>query len=159
MSTSPANAIPPEITPEQAKHAFQHHLVEKAIAARRRYGGAVDAVDADAIVAMLGDGETVRYPTTLIFDASPLQPHEFAYPQRIGFHASDGYALCVHPFFERQRASWPLLIAYHIPVINYGNVAEADDAELYGATLLGLDVEAYYDALCALADAMTAAAS
>ncbi len=47
-----------------------------------------------------------------------------------------------------------LLIAYHIPVINYGTIVEALDAELFGATLLGLEVEAYYQALCELADAL-----
>ncbi len=53
-----------------------------------------------------------------------------------------------------QRELWPLLIAYHIPVINYGSIVEPADAELYGATLLGLEVEAYYQALCELTDAM-----
>jgi hypothetical protein len=39
-------------------------------------------------------------------------------------------------------------------VINYGSIVETPEAELYGATLLGLEVEAYYQALCELADAM-----
>lgn len=140
---------------DQAKQAFHEHLVEKATAARLKYGLYIDT---DAVLLMLDDADVVRYPTTLVFDASPLQPHEFAFPQRLGFHASDGYALCVHPFFRPQREIWPLLIAYHIPVINYGNIVEAGDAELYGATLLGLEVDAYYGALCELADAMAAPA-
>ena len=137
---------------EQAKQAFHEHLVEKATAARLKYGLYIDT---DAVLQMLDDDAVVRYPTTVVFDASPLQPHEFAYPQPLGFHASDGYALCIHPSFRAQREILPLLIAYHIPVINYGSIVERDDAELYGATLLGLDVEAYYQALCELADAMT----
>ncbi|MHC4446278.1 MAG: hypothetical protein ACYSXF_00540 [Planctomycetota bacterium] len=143
-----------EIDTEQAKRAFHEHLVDKAMAARLKYGLYIDAA---AILQMLKDPEVVRYPTTVLFDASPLQPHEFAYSQPLGFHASDGYALCIHPFFKPQREILPLLIAYHIPTINYGGIVEADDAELYGTTLLGLEADTYYQALCELTDAMIAA--
>ncbi len=136
---------------DHAKQAFGEHIVEKATAARFKYGLYIDT---DAVLRMLDDRTVVRYPTSLVFDASPLQTHEFGYPQPLGFHASDGYALCIHPCFRPQREIWPLLIAYHIPVINYGAIVEAPDAELFGATLLGLEVEAYYGALCELADAM-----
>ena len=33
-------------------------------------------------------------------------------------------------------------------------IVEAPQAELYGATLLGLDVEQYYQAICELADSI-----
>jgi len=145
------NSVGEKAVAEQAKQAFHEHLVEKATAARLKYGLYIDT---DAVLKMLSDETVVRYPTTLVFDASPLQPHEFAYPQPLGFHASDGYALCIHPYFRSQREIWSLLIAYHIPVVNYGNIVEPTEAELYGATLLGIDVEAYYHGLCELADAM-----
>ena len=145
------NSVGDKAFAEQAKQAFHEHLVEKAAATRLKYGLYIDT---DAVLKMLDDDSVVRYPTTLVFDASPLQPHEFAFPQPLGFHASDGYALCVHPYFRPQRELWPLLIAYHLPVINYGSIVEPADAELYGATLLGLEVEAYYGALCELTDAM-----
>ena len=141
---------------EQAKHAFHEHLAQKATAARFKYGLYIDT---DAVLRMLDDRAIVRYPTTLVFDASPLQPHEFAFAQPLGFHSGDGFALCIHPCFRPQREIWPLLIAYHIPVINYGSIVEAADAELFGATLLGMDVEPYYQALCELTDTMTETAA
>ena len=55
------------------------------------------------------------------------------------------------------REILPLPVAYHNPVINYGHIVEAGDAELYGATLPGPEVEAYHQALCELADSMPAA--
>ena len=145
----------PEITPEGALRAFHDHLIAKATAARLKYGLYIDA---EAIVKMLDDREVVRYPTTLLFDASPLEAHEFAYPQPLGFHPSDGFALCVHPAFRGQPENLPLLVAYHIPAINYGSMADAEGGELYGATLVGLTVEAYYQALCELADSIGAVA-
>lgn len=149
------NPAPPEdvqdITAETARAAFLDHLADKAMAARLKYGLYIDT---DTILRMLDDRAVVRYPTAIVFDASPLQPHEFAFPQPVGFHPSDGYALCIHPRARQQREVLPLLIAYHIPVINYGDVVDAGAAELYGATLLGLGVDAYYEALCEIADAM-----
>jgi hypothetical protein len=135
----------------EARAAFREHVKAKAAAARLKYGLSIDA---EAIRRMLSDAEVVRYPTTLEFDATPLQPHEFACPQPLGFHAGDGYCLFVHPHFRRQPENLPLLVAYHIPTINYGGIAEAEHAELYGATLLGLEVETYYRALCELADSI-----
>ncbi len=139
------------ITDEQALAAFLEHLRDKANEARLKYGLLIDA---EVILRMLDDRAVVRYPTTLEFTAGPLQPHEFAYPQALGFHPSDGYVLCVHPHFERMVDIWPLLIAYHIPVINYGEIADEQAAETYGAALNGLEVEAYYQALCELTDSM-----
>ncbi len=134
-----------------ARSAFHDHLVAKASAARLRYGLYIDA---EAVVTMLGDREVVRWPTRLNFDAAPLQPHEFAYPQPLGPHPSDGFVLLVHPWFRPQPENWPLLVAYHIPGINYGPLVEPGHAEIYGATLLGLEVETYYRALCELADSI-----
>ena len=137
----------------EARAAFSDHLKVKAAAARLKYGLYIDA---EAIRTMLGDREVVRYPTSIEFDAAPLRVHEFACPQPLGFHASDGYCLFIHPHFRRQPENLPLLVAYHIPTINYGGIVEAQHAELYGATLLGLDVETYYQALCELANSIPA---
>lgn len=138
-------------TGEDGARALRDHVVERAAAARLRYG---IYIDHEAIVRMLDDREVVRYPTGLRFDASGLEPGEFAAPIPLGEDPSRGFCLLVHPWFEAQREIWPLLIAYHIPTINYGEVVTHEEAELFGATLLGLEVDAYYQALCELADSI-----
>lgn len=132
-----------------AGEAFAEHLRRKATEARLRYGLYIDA---QAIVRMLDDRAVVRYPASVLFDSTALLPGEFAYARPLGFHPSDGFCLLIHPRYESQPDLWPLLFAYHIPSINYGDLAEPEHAELFGATLLGLEVETYYDALCELAD-------
>ncbi len=146
-----ADGTPPIMDGAEARAAFSEHLKAKAAAARIKYGLYIDT---EAILQMLSDREVVRYPTTIEFDAAALQVHEFAYPQPLGFHPSDGFCLLVHPHFRGQPQNVPLLAAYYIPTINYGGIVEAQHAELYGATLLGLDVETYYQALCELADSI-----
>ena len=143
------------ISESAAREAFFDHVVRKAEAARLKYGLYIDL---ETMMRMLDDQEVVRYPTSIHFDATLLQAHEFAFPKPVGFHPSDGYGLFIHPCFESQLEILPLLIAYHIPTINYGHIAEPEHAEVFGATLLGLEVEAYYQALCELAGSIPVAA-
>jgi hypothetical protein len=140
-----------KLTGEDAKRSLRDHLVDKAMAARLKYGLYIDT---ETIFKMLDDREVVRYPTGVRFDAEPLEPGEFALAQPLGDDPKQGYCLFIHPWFEPQREILPLLIAYHIPDINYGEVATSAEAELFGATLLGLEVDAYYQALCELADSL-----
>lgn len=145
------NATPQE---EDGRRPLHEHILDNATATRIRYGRLIDT---DAILRMLDDRRAVRYPTRLRFDAGPLQTGEFAHARLLGSHPREGYCLFVHAWFEPQRDIWPLLIAYHIPVINYGaSIITDDEAELFGATLLGLEREAYYQALCELTDSIPA---
>lgn len=120
-------------------------------AARIRYGLYIDA---DVNVGMLSDPRRVRYATALDFDGGRLEPGEFAWAEPFGDHPGDGFHLQVHPCFALRQEIWPLLNAYHIPSINYGEFVTRERAELYGARLLGLDGETYYRALCELADSI-----
>lgn len=144
---SPAKTL----TEEDGRQSLHDHIVDKATASRIKYGLYIDA---DAMVKMLNDREVVRYPTELRFDAAPLIPGEFAQALPLGDRPQDGFCLFVHPWFERQKEIWPLLLAYHVVRVNYGEVAGSDEAELFGATLLGLDIQTYYQALCELADSI-----
>jgi len=142
---------PNRLTEQDGKAALRDHLASKATDARLRHGLYIDA---DEIMRILDDREVVRYPVGVRFDVQPLEPGEFAWPAPLGDHPSKGYCLFINPWFENQPDAWPLLIAYHLPSINYGEIVCHEDAELFGATLLGLDVETYYQALCELVDSI-----
>lgn len=132
-----------------AKAGLRDHVLARAHLARTRYGPIID--DA-AILRVLDDREIVRYPAGIRFDAVPLRAGEFAWAAPMGEHPREGYCIFVHPRFERQRDLWPLILAYYLPTINYGDIASSDDCELFGATLLGLDIDDYYNQLCGLSD-------
>lgn len=140
-----------QLTEHDGRAALGDHLEAKASEARLRLGLLIDA---EAIMRMLDDRTMVRYPVGVRFDAEPLEPGEFAWPMPLGERPSAGFCLFIHPEFEHQPDAWPLLIAYHIPSINYGEIVSHDEAELFGATLLGIDREAYYAALCELVDSI-----
>ena len=142
-----------DLTPEKGLDALRDHLVERAMNTRVRRGFYIDT---SVIVAMLSDTEAVRYPTNIVFDDTMLEQGEFAFPSANEPGAPYAFTLYIHPWFEQQEEILPLLIAYHIPTINYGEIITHDEAELYGATLLGLDVDTYYNALCELVDSIPA---
>jgi hypothetical protein len=142
-----------QLTAQDTRTALHEHAARRAAEARAAYGPVIDYA---TVLRMLDDRAVVRYPTTIAFDASPLEPGEFAHAERNQDGAEAGYCLCVHPTFKHREDVLPLLIAYHLVRINYGDVATHEDAEVFGAALLGMEVDDYYERLCTLADAISA---
>ena len=138
-----------KVTEEDGLRSLLDHAVNKAIEARARYGSGLGLAE---IQAMLGDASVVRYPTRIAFDTVGLEPGMFAIAQQCGAAPADGFVLNVHPYFEGREQDLPLLIAYHLVAVNYGEIAGREVAECFGAALLGLEVEEYYQRLCALVD-------
>ena len=139
-----------KLTAEDARTALRDHVVTKALEARGRYG----EIDWDAMQRILADPAVVRFPTEVRFDAGPLAEGEFGWPQPVGDQPAAGFVLCIHPCFAERYDVLPLLVAYQLVRVNYGEIATHEEAELFGAALLGLDAEEYYQRLCELADGM-----
>jgi hypothetical protein len=80
-----------------------------------------------------------------------LNPGEFAHPAANGERPEEGFTMFVHPVFLTQLQQVPCLVLYQLVLVNYGEFASADDAETFGAAVLGLSQHEYYDTLCELA--------
>lgn len=142
---------PQRLTEADGRRSLREHAIERALIARDRHGPTIDAA---AFVRLLGDRSVVRYPVEMRFDATPLESGEFAWARPRTDHPAGGFELFVHPRFGDQASLWPLLAAYHLPAINYGDIAEPGDCEAFGAALFGLEVDAYYAMLCSASDAV-----
>lgn len=138
-------------TAQDGLEALRDHVVTKAHEARQSRGGQIGR---DAMLSLLQDRSVVRYPLGVRFDSEPLRPGEFACLEPLGDRPADGYCLYIHPMFEPVDDLLPLLIAYYIPSVNYGDVASHHEAELFGSTLLNIDREEYYKILCSVADSV-----
>lgn len=136
-------------TPEGAQQSLRDHVVAKAIEARHKCDGRVDRA---AVERLLLDRSVVRYPIGVRFDGRPLRAGEFACLESLGDHPSHGFCLFMHPAIAPHDDLFPALVAYYLPSVNYGDVATHVEAELFGATLLGITVEQYYHLLCTVAD-------
>ena len=133
--------------------ALCDHVRAIAGAAREKYGPVIDLA---AMHCILEDRRIVRYPVSLVFDDSALEDGEFAHPHPNGCAPRDVFTIFIHPFFQERPDDLPLLMAYPLVRVNYGDVASQEEAEVFGAALLGMDQDAYYDAVCRLADAIPA---
>lgn len=137
------------LTEEDGYEALRGHVAERAFLAREKHG---PTIDLEVMRQILADPEVMRFPTVLRFDAEELISGEFAWAAPLGDKPSDGFAIVVHPQFEKRLDVLPLLIAYHIVSVNYLDVVTHVEAELFGATLLGLTTDEYYERLCKFAD-------
>src|ERR1043166_5612537 len=94
----------------------------------------------------------VRYPCEIVFEAEPLLEGEFAHPLPNADDPEAGFKICIHPFFSTQPEKVPYLVLYQLVLVNYGPFASSDDAETFGAGVLGISKEEYYQSLCEMAD-------
>jgi hypothetical protein len=138
-----------KLTEADARQSLRDHIFEKARNTHLKYGFLIDA---GTMTRILDSRDVVRYPMGIRFDAGPLQAGEFAFLEPLGEDPSQGFCLFIHPRFQNRPEALPLIVAYYIPTVNYGEIASYEEAELFGATLLGMDVGEYYQALCDLAD-------
>lgn len=141
------------LTEQDTRTALRDHASRRGQEARAAYGTVVDCA---TIFRMLDDRSVVRYPTSIVFDAAPLEAGEFAYPEPRTSSGELSYRLCVHPAFRDRDDVLPLLIAYQLVRINYGDIATHEDAEAFGAALFNFEVDEYYKRVCAAADEVLA---
>lgn len=137
------------LTADDARQSLNAHVAAKGAEIFAKYGPRIGWRELQAI---LRDETCVRYPCTLAFDASRLNPGEFAHPEPRGETPEQGFTLYVHPYYMTQLERVPCLAFYQLVAVNYGEFASADDAETFAAQALGLAKDDYYADLCALAD-------
>jgi hypothetical protein len=137
------------LTLDDAKKSLAGHLADRGAAIHAKYGPHVGWAELQKI---LQDKECCRYPVEIVFSAANLEDGEFAHPVAKSDDPNDGYVMQVHPFFATEPAVVPALVLYQLVLVNYGDFASPEDAETFGAAVLGIDPEAYYDQLCELAD-------
>jgi hypothetical protein len=138
-----------QLTAEHARQSLNSHVAAKGAEIFEKYGPRIGWKELQLV---LNDRACVRYPCGIVFDSSPLQAGEFAYPRPNGRRPEDGFTLYVHPRFMTDLARVPWLAFYQLVRVNYGEFASPEDAETFGAGALGISKEAYYAALCEMAD-------
>lgn len=102
--------------------------------------------------ALLDAGDYLRYPTSVTFDRSPLEAHQFAEPVFAGEGAERRCTLYVDPFYHDHPDCLPHIVAYMAAAILYGGAADAALCEHLGAMLVQQTEDQFYSQICAIAD-------
>jgi hypothetical protein len=138
-----------QLTADDFKQSLNTHVASKGEEIREKYGLEIGWKE---LLQVLADRSVVRYPCEIVFDAAPLLEGEFAHAVPNGEDPQDGFKIYVHPFFTLQLARVPHMVFYQLVRVNYGEFASPEDAEVFGASALGLSKDDYYETLCELAD-------
>jgi hypothetical protein len=135
------------------QHSLREHLVAQAQVAHRHYAPLTVA----KLDAFLLDPACLRYPTRLQFEFGEMAQHQFAQPD-VDWRTpgQQGRVLYLRPLLRERPDLVVLAVAYMIAPINYGDIVTDEHCRLYGATLLGMMEEEFYQAICRLADAVGA---
>ena len=131
--------------------AVSRHVIEKAKEIRTRYG---PAIDYPVVLQILEDRRCIRYPVEIQFVSDGIEPGLFARAEPVSDNPDDGYVISLHRQFEDRPDVLPALILYQSVLVNYGDLATAADAELFGSGILGLDRDTYYTQIVDLTDAL-----
>jgi hypothetical protein len=141
-----------QLTADDFKQSLNTHVATKGEEIREKFGPEIGWKE---LLQVLEDRSLVRYPCEIIFDSAPLLEGEFAHAMPNSENPQDGFKIYVHPFFSLQLARVPHMVFYQLVRVNYGEFASADDAEVFGASALGLSKDEYYETLCELADELS----
>ena len=128
--------------------SLRSHLLAVATRGRERHG---PIEGWPALRRLLADRDVVRHPTTLAFADAEIPAGLFA--RTVPPSGPNGsYCICLAERYASDESLLPLLVAYHIPTVNYGRMPTAEDALAFGAALLGLSEDEYHHHLCAAVD-------
>lgn len=141
-------------TEEDGYEALRGHLVGRADACRAKYGIERDQLSWTTFQEILKDSDIVRFPVEVVFTNEGLMKGEFAIPRPNGEKATEGFQLLIRPCFEGDDEALVTLALYHIPSVNYLDIVTHVEAELFGAAMLGIEIEDYYQRVCRHADRM-----
>ena len=138
-----------ELTADEARQSLSEHVAAKGAGIFEKYG---PCIGWNQLLRLLQDRACVRYPCTVAFDPAPLQKGECAYARPNGDKPEEGFVIHIHPLFMTRMDRVAHLALYQLVVVNYGQFASSDDAEVFGAAALGISRDQYYQALCEMAD-------
>ncbi len=132
---------------------ISNHASEKARDIRSRYG---PNITYPILLAILKDRRSVRYPVEIRFVSEGIQPGMFARTDLISDDPEEGYVISLHSTFEGREDILPSLILYQLVLVNYNDLATANDAEIFASTVLGIKRDAYYEQIVSITDTLWA---
>ncbi len=127
------------------------HAAEKAEEIRTRYG---PTIDYPVLLRILEDRRCIRHPVEIRFVSEGVEPGLFGNTEQVSDDPSDGYVIFLHEYFQDRPDVLPALILYQSVLVNYDDLASANDAEIFGAGVLGMGRDDYYELIVELTDSL-----
>jgi len=129
--------------------AITEHATEKARQIRARYDAPMTF---EELLKVFNDRKSVRYPVEVRFTDQGIDEGLFAKTEMRSETPADGFVIFIHDYYRDREDVLPALLLYQSVIVNYGDLATSHDAEVFGAGVLGMDREAYYELVCNACD-------
>jgi len=134
---------------ELGHDSLKTRLKEQGEAARLKHG----VLSPGNLETILTDPDCLRYPTRLVLEFGEMGMHQFAQPDLdLRDETGQGRVLYLRPILGKRPDLLALAVSYMIPVINYGEMVRDDHCQIYGAAIMNMDPDIYFQAICELAD-------
>jgi len=154
-----------EATQQELRESMNLHLRQKAQEIIDKYG----SMSFDVLHKVMQDRKFVRYPINIIYDSTRIEDGLFVKSEMKlsdQEHQPDedddyikpierSYDFFVHECFAGQPDKLLPLILYHLPAVNYGDIATYEDSEVFASALMQMAQDDYYQLVCDLADSIT----
>ncbi len=152
-------------TPQELRESMNLHLRQKAQEIKDKYGSITTF---SVLLKILQDRKFVRYPVNIIYDSTRIEAGLFIKTE-VSFsnqghrpdedddyvkQADRSYDFIVHEHFKGQPDELIPLILYHLPTVNYGDIATYEDAEVFASAVMQMEQDIYYQLVCDLVDAI-----
>lgn len=138
-----------QLTEQDARQTLHAHAECKGAEIYEKFG---QEITWHQLKEILNDRASTRYPCEITFDSSQLFSGELAHASPRGKHPEEGFLIHVHPVLMTRLDLVPYVVLYQLVVVNYGEFASSEDAEIFAARALGMGKQEYYEALCSIVD-------
>ena len=159
-----ADELSPEQLAKEMRQSMAIHLQQKAQEIISKFG----PIDYQVLQAVIEDRKYIRYPVTVMFDSSRIEPGLFAITEDKMSDAERqadeddeyvkpvdrSYEMIIHEHFKDQPEKLLPLVLYQLPIVNYGDVVTFEDSEVFGSEMMGMPQDDYYELICALVDSI-----
>ncbi|PIE02888.1 MAG: hypothetical protein CSA81_05140 [Acidobacteria bacterium] len=134
------------------KQSLSEHVKRRAAFIRDKYElGSPAKIRKELLDVMLSDREVARFPTELFF-TSQIEEGLFGICRKKSEDPRDGYQILLHSSLKDMGNKLAMFVFYLLVQVNYGDFASCQEAELFAASILDVQVDDYYRELCHLVD-------
>jgi hypothetical protein len=146
-SLSNPSPVARSLATQAAAQELSARVASQGAAICRQYGPRLGWSE---LLRLLEDRTCTPYPCEVRFEAGPLLPGEFAHAVPKGLAPEEGFRIYLHPLYAANLSQAVYLVLHQLVLVNHGEAAGAEAAELFGALALGITQAEYYQVLCEL---------
>jgi hypothetical protein len=138
-------------TEEDGRRALLEHARERGSWIHENFG---PKLTDEVLLEALKNTSVARYPVKISYGGCDIPEDTFGICELQGDNPAQGYSIQLHSYYKDRQDCLAPLVLYLLVKVNYGEAADSEVAEHFGAAALGIPVDDYYEDLCRMVDCL-----